>query len=400
VIRAGLALAVANKRYWPTVAPLVRAELRRWRRRAQAIADPDLRALALERLREVGFNSEVAATLATLAPRVHRAATVRAMVALELLYDYLDGLTELPAREPLRDGRQLLRALTDAVTQSVPPRQDYYRYRPGCDDGGYVDELVHTVRTALAQLPAAAAIGEAAQGSAARCAEAQVRAHAAARLGSGQAEAWARREAAGTPFHWRELLAGAASSVIVLDALIAAAADERTTRCEAAQIAAAYLSICALATMLDSVVDYEGDERAGRLGVGYMRYYADRELLARELNSSARHAASRAGSLKDGAHHLMTMVGVVAYYTSEPGANGSFARPLVRNLHREFQPLITPTLAILRIWRLLKRVRLAATAPSTDPRAEDVRHAPLTTSRDHSSQAAINWGQIAAHQHH
>jgi hypothetical protein len=318
---------------------------------------------------------------------------------MELLYDYLDGLTELPAQEPLRDGRQLLRALTDAVTQSVPPSQRYYRYCPGCDDGGYVEELVHTVRTALAQLPGTAAIGEAAQRSAARCAEAQVRAHAAARLGTGQAEAWAKREAAGTPFHWRELLAGAASSVIVLDALIAAAADERTTRREATQIAAVYLSICALATMLDSIVDYEGDARAGRLGVGYMRYYADRELLARELASSARHAASRAGSLKDGAHHVMTLVGVVAYYTSEPGANGSFARPLVRNLHGELQPLITPTLAILRVWRLLKRVRLAAMARSLCPLPEDVRYAPPTTGRDHGSQAAMNLGQIAAHQH-
>jgi tetraprenyl-beta-curcumene synthase len=385
VISAGLALAVANKRYWTSVAPLVRADLRRWRRRAQAIADPDIRELALERLREVGFNSEVGATLATLAPRVHRATTVKAMVALELLYDYLDGLTELSAQEPLRDGRQLLRALTDAVTPSVVASQDYYRYRPGCDDGGYVEELVDTVRTALAQLPATAAIGEVAQRSAARCAEAQVRAHAAARLGTGQVEAWAEREAAGTALHWRELLAGAASSVIVLDALIAAAADERTTPLQAAQIEAVYLSICALATMLDSVVDYERDERAGCLGVGYMHYYGDRELLACELASSAHHAASRAGTLKDGAHHLMTLVGVVAYYTSEPGASGSFARPLVRDLHRELQPLLAPTLAILRVWRLVKWVRSTAKAPSRGPLAEDVRGAPLSAGRDHRS---------------
>jgi tetraprenyl-beta-curcumene synthase len=70
------------------VAPLVRSELRRWARRAREIPEPRLRALALQRLKEEGFNAEVAATLATLAPRGQRANAAEAMVALELLYDY------------------------------------------------------------------------------------------------------------------------------------------------------------------------------------------------------------------------------------------------------------------------------------------------------------------------
>jgi tetraprenyl-beta-curcumene synthase len=398
MLRAALALAVANMRYWPTVAPLVRAELRHWRGRARAIADPELRMLALERLHDVGFNSDVAATLATLAPRAYRAPAVEAMVALEVLYDYLDGLTELPAEDPLRDGRQLLRALTDSLTPSVAASPDYYRWRPGCDDGGYLAGLVATVRRGLAQLPATAAIAEVAGQSADRCAEAQVRAHSAARLGTGQVEAWAKREAAGTVFQWRELLAGAASSVIALDALIAAAADRRTTRYEAAQIEAAYLSVCALATMLDCIVDYESDERAGRLGVGYMRYYPDRELLADELARSARNAASRAATLPNAAHHVMTLVGVVAYYTSEPGAKGSFARPLVRSLHRELRPLITPTLAILRAWRIVKRIELQPVAGSPVP-GQSVCRSPLATSREEKLPTLTDRDQIAAHHH-
>ena len=47
-----LALAVANGRYWSSVAPLARAQLARWEDRARAIGDPALRALALEKLRE------------------------------------------------------------------------------------------------------------------------------------------------------------------------------------------------------------------------------------------------------------------------------------------------------------------------------------------------------------
>ena len=72
------ALALANVRYWPTVAPLAQRELRRWEQPAREVADPQLRALAFEKLTQERFNAEVAATLATLAPRTRRAESVRA----------------------------------------------------------------------------------------------------------------------------------------------------------------------------------------------------------------------------------------------------------------------------------------------------------------------------------
>jgi len=69
--RALSALVLANARYWSSVAGQARAQLRHWQRRAQAIEDPRLRALALAKLREEGFNAQAAAVLATLAPRAH-----------------------------------------------------------------------------------------------------------------------------------------------------------------------------------------------------------------------------------------------------------------------------------------------------------------------------------------
>ncbi len=155
--RAGVALALANVRFWPTVAPLVGAQLKRWEQRAHAIEDPPLHALALEKLREEHFNAEVAATLATLAPREHRKTVVEAIVAYEVMYDYLDGLTEQPTADPLTDGRNLYQAFTDAITLGSEPAGGYYTSRPA-DDGGYLEELVSVVREALARLPSAAAI--------------------------------------------------------------------------------------------------------------------------------------------------------------------------------------------------------------------------------------------------
>jgi hypothetical protein len=54
---------------------------------------------------------------------------------------------------------------------------------------------------------------------------------------------------------------------------------------------------------------------------------------------------------------VMMLTGVVAFYTSAPGARGQLARPLVARLHRALAPLIAPTVAFMRAWRLARRVR-------------------------------------------
>ena len=53
----------------------------------------------------------------------------------------------------------------------------------------------------------------------------------------------------------------------------------------------------------------------------------------------------------------MTLVGVVAYYGSAPGAGSASALPVIAHMRSELRPLITPTLAIMRAWRLAKRLR-------------------------------------------
>jgi tetraprenyl-beta-curcumene synthase len=352
--RAAIALVRANVRYWSGVAPLARRELRMWRERAGKIDDPVLRTLALQKLSDEAFNAEVAAMLATLAPRVNRHSAVRAIVALEVLYDYLDGLTESPANEWPDDGHVLFTAFTDAVTLAAPARGHYYRYHSRCRDSGYLQALVATVRDALGKLPATETVAEVMQRSAARGAEAQMRIHAAPLSGTAQLERWARAHAAGTPLQWREYLAGAACSVLAVHALIAAAANKDTTTAQALEIDKIYLSISVLPTILDSLIDYEQDMRAGR--PGYIQYYGDRGVLCGRLASVIDDAMDRAGRAPHGAHHVMTLVGVVAYYTSAPSAQSAFAGPVTESVERRLRPLITPTLAVMRTWRAAKRL--------------------------------------------
>jgi tetraprenyl-beta-curcumene synthase len=365
--RAGLALVLANARYWTSVAPEVRAQLACWKTRAIKIEDPELRTLALHTLGEEGFAAEVAATLATLTPRRHRAQAIRAIVALEVMYDYLDGLTEQATPDPLANGRQLFKALTDALDPGAALDEDYYRHHPSGGDGGYLQELAATVKETLACLPNAGALTPTMLSAAARCAEAEVLTHAGTLSNSSLAEQWARETTNDSGLDWREYLAGAASSVLAVHALIALAGDERTTAEHAAPIDEVYLALGVLSTMLDSVVDYEQDAANGTLA--YINHYDDRSLLGARMVDVARGAATRARDAPAGAHHLMTMAGIAAYYTSAPSATSELAWPVTSRIQSELRPLITPTLAVMRAWRLAKRVR-ARSGTTLTPSAE------------------------------
>ena len=344
--RALVALALANARYWSTVAAQVRRQLRHWESRAQAIEDPELRALALCKLHTEGFNAEAAAMAATLAPRARRRHVVEAIVALELLFDYLDGLTEQPLADPLGEGELLYATFLDAIDPSAElPAGD----RQAHEADGYPQELAGAVKVAIASLPAGEAITPVARRCAARAAQAQIRMHASASIGTAQLAQWAKREAQDSDLEWREFLAGAASSVLALHALIAAAADPRTTRADAERIEEAYLSICVVVTLLDGLVDHHLDSDASELS--YICLYEDPQLLAETLTCAAREASRKSVELRNGAHHVTTLAGAIAYGASSPGARGDLARPVLSRLRSELPPFVFPPLLLMRTWR-------------------------------------------------
>jgi tetraprenyl-beta-curcumene synthase len=360
-IHTGVALLRANVRYWRDVAPQVRRELRRWSAQARVIPDARLRAIAIGKVRAEHFNAEVAATLATTAPVQHRSRAIEAIVAIEVLYDYLDGLTEAPATDPLRDGSRAYRAFVAVFDddRSTPQMLDL-GLEDCVDDGGYLRALYSSARTAIAELPSSSAVASAGRRAAERCAAGQVRVHATPQLGAGQLEHWARgRAGADRGSDWREYLAGAVASVLAVHALIAAAAEETTTETQAHAIEAAYLSISSLSTMLDSLIDHERDVRSGDPWL--VRLYGDPRALGDILPTVAKRAVGQVRLLPNSAHHLMTLSGVVAYYTSAPEARRGSARRAVLELHRELRPVILPTLAVMRAWRLAKKLRRSPT---------------------------------------
>lgn len=369
--RAFLALAGANARYWTTVAPLAWRELRRWRACAQRIDDAGLRAHALAKLHDDDGNVKTTVTLATLAPRRHRAAVVRAIVSLQVMYDYLDAVTEERFADGAACGRELFRAFdaafcADAVT-------DYYRGHPRRDGSGYLDALADRCRAAQARLPRLPAVLGLAGAIAAHSGRAQELSHRAAEGEVEPLARWAEAEAAAAatgaaPSHagaappcttpeaglvWWELAAGSAASILAVHALFAAAGDPRTTPDDAERTAGAYRLAATLTTLLDSLVDHERDLLRG--DHSYVAYYASAAVAAERIAAVARRTSEAALGLRRAPHHLMTVAGIAAFYLSAPGAGSAFALPATVRVTAELRPLIVPILWIFRTWRRLRR---------------------------------------------
>lgn len=384
------ALLVSNVRYWPTVAGPTNAQLRRWRRVAEEIEDETFHALAVEKLRSEHFNAQVATTLTTLASRQLRPAAIEAIVALEVLFDYLDGVSEDLRGDQLRQAMEILRPLREAVeaappdtppttsrpdtslTTSVPDTPPtahppgtppttsppdtapttHRHTHPTTDDRRYVQALVQAIGDAIAPLPAIAAVRPSLIAAAQRCIEAQAHMHAAGSIGEDAVRDWATAAAKDGPLQWREHLAGGASSVLAMHALIVAATDEGTTPSQAAALDELYLLIGVMSTTLDSVIDRERDLGAG--DASHAKRYRSASELSEALVSVCRLVLQRAGKVPNAAHHIVTLTGVLAYYLSSPKARDPYAEAVADGLRKPLSPLLGPPTLVLRCWRLGK----------------------------------------------
>jgi tetraprenyl-beta-curcumene synthase len=314
--------------------PLVRRELRRWRRQAAAIGDPALREHALAALAEKSMNVEAVAVFATLAPLRTRSRALCGIVALQVAIDYLDTLEEAsPA-----DG-------------AAP------------EDGGYLARLRSRWMEEVTALPVGPALLPPIRGAVERCEEGQRRTHAAEHGDRAALERWAEELPAPPGYRWWELTAGASSSVAA-HALIAAAAAAGTTGSQAAAIDAAYNpSIGALTVLLDALVDRDRDTGAGNHN--YTLYYDGAGEAAERFARIAADALLAVAALPHRSRHGAILAGVAGFYLSDPGAGAPFARPSATALQRSLgfsSRLIRTAMTVLR--RLRQPPQLAPDANS------------------------------------
>jgi tetraprenyl-beta-curcumene synthase len=337
-------------RYLLLILPPATRELAHWRARATEIPNPNLRVHALDALAKRG-NIEGAALLATLAPAAQRRRTVRALVAYQTAYNYLDTLSELPTSGSEANGHQLHQALLTALVPGGA-HPDYYAHNPDTGDGGFLSALLDSCRRALAGLPSFDAVAPTARTAARRTLMFQTLNLSESQGGHAQLKRWASDATPpGTALQWWETAAAAGSSLAV-HALIAAAAQPDLDPWDAREIDGAYFPwIGALHSLLDSLVDRNEDhDRGQRSLLGYYHSPTDAAIRLSGLAARARRAAER---LPDPHANRVILTAMCSYYLSAPECRTAEGQTVTRGLTRALGLPLNLAIVMFRVRRLL-----------------------------------------------
>jgi tetraprenyl-beta-curcumene synthase len=313
-----------------------------------------LRRLALSTQDGERGNLEGAAAFAVLVPRSHRTKVVRAAVAFQAVYDYIDTLAEQPSSDPVANGHQLHLALLTAL-DPARDHADYYRHISSGHDCRYIRSMIDTCRQACAALPSYESVADAAIQATKRMVTYQSLTHG--RTGADH-EALARWAKGLTPassgLRWWETAAGAASSLGVF-ALIAAAAKPSISREEMDAMESAYFPwIGALHVLLDSLVDRAADEQSGHLSL--IDHYTSPEETASRLSAIASRAVQGTEHVPQGIQHAMILTAMASFYLSAPGIEVPGAPLIVRGVLKSLGILARPAMVVLRTRRLATNV--------------------------------------------
>ncbi len=349
-----LVLGMTVLRYLTGILPLVRRELAYWQARAHEIPNPVLRADAIAGLSKRG-NLEGAALFAVLAPRSHRRETVRALVAFQAAYNYLDTIAEKASTDPVANGRQLHLSLLVALDPDAG-QPDYYALHPQRDDGGFLEALADTCRTALAKFPSYAAVSATCSAAGARIVAFQSLNLTERQGGHEGLERWARDQAPkGSGLDWWQAAAAEGSSLAV-HALIATAANPGVRHQDAEAIDAAYFPwICGLHSLLDSLVDVAEDEHAGQRNL--LSYHASTGQAAFGMGFLAQRATNACRHLPSELQHRVILNAMIGYYLSSPEASTPYARDISGSVAGTVGPLLPPALALFKVRRALTRTK-------------------------------------------
>lgn len=329
----------------------VGAERALWRARAEAIPDPVLRRDAVEAADKGRSLVDGAALFWTLpsrrSPELHRL-----LVAFQTLLSFLDVVLEREAAGP--DGRPgaWMWLVREALDADASPPDQHIREVVG-DDGGYLDALVGTCRQGCAALPGyrdarPLLLREAARSEVFETEHDRDPARRTARL---EALAAARFGAVGDPTWWE--LTGGAGSLLTAMAVLALAADERSSAADLARAADAYVWVGSAGALLDSYADRTEDARTG--AHNWFTYYptpADAAARTAELVS---RAIREAAALRHGDRHVVIVACMVALALSSASVRTPEARASSGRIAQAGGPMTRLLVPFLRAWRLAYR---------------------------------------------
>ncbi len=352
---SGAIFARAARSYWFDVYPQVSREIGSWHDKAHTIPDNTLREFALTVHSTKRGNLDGAAAFAAFAVPAHRPTVVRAQVAFQAIYDYVDSVAEQPVDEPIDNGRRLHQALLVALDIRAS-HLDYYAYNEQKADAGYLAEIVEVCRTALATLPSYPAVADSIRTLAERIVSYQAFNLTTTQGDQSALENWAIEE---TPQHarlrWWEIAASAGSSLGIF-ALIAMASRRGISQREAVVVEEAYFPwIGSLHSLLDSLVDLPEDIEAGQQSL--IAHYVSQEEMASRMRSIALESIRRCGCLPGGAQHALVLAGMICFYLSAKEARLPYAHRTRSQVLDTLGGVAYPTMLVFDLRRVMGSLR-------------------------------------------
>lgn len=335
---------------WWTL-PRTSGELRLWRARALAAADPQLRHDSTSALKQKRVQSEGAALLSFLARR-RNIDLLCLLLTYQLIWDYLDTTHE--QAPGTANGLALHRALTDAF-EPRRPTSDHYRLHGWQDDCGYLAALVKRCREEATRLPSFPVVQTTLIAAAClsgrilavnHCRdpcrrEAKLKACAAADPGS-----WSR---------WFEATAAASAGLTIFAALAAAVdrPDDRRAILATTELYRHHIS--AAATMLDSYADRSQDACSG--DHVYIDYYPNLASAVRRTGEMIEASLRGAQALRRPFRHRVIVASMVAMYLTKDSSRGTASRQSTLYLAHCGGTLTRALIPVIRLWRILYALR-------------------------------------------
>lgn len=296
------------------VRPCVHAHLRHWTGRARAIPSPELRKQALASIADKTFHCEGGGIYGLLAGDRGRD-VVRFIVAYQTISDYLDNLCDRSTSLDPDDFRALHASMRHALTPAAEPG-DYYRFREGHGDGGYLADLVKTCQQVLAGLPAYAVIAPHLHELADYYCALQVHKHVREEERVPLLQAWfGEHQRSVPPMAWYEF-AACSGSTLGIFCLVAHACHSECTAELAREIRDAYFPwVQGLHILLDYFIDQDEDRRAGDLN--FCSYYSDQQEMVTRLSYFYRQADLSVSALPYARFHRLVNKGLLAVYCAD-----------------------------------------------------------------------------------
>lgn len=347
-----LLAAVGRELTWAL--PAASREIRHWAELAGAIPDGPIREDAQSALTGKRGQADGAALFSIL-PAKRNSVLLRLLVAYQLIWDFLDSVNEHAIEAGQANGRQLHRALADALNPGQPTA-DYYRLHPWREDGGYLRSLVEACRDCCSQLPSFARVRDSVIREAQRAQVLAINHEPDPAMRDEALRDWSELHFPHiVSASWFELSA-AASAGLTIFALLALACEPVCSDAEIARTCRAYFPwTSAAATMLDSYVDQTEDAENG--DHIYIAHYPSAEAATRRTAQIIRRCLGEAASLRHGERHVLIVASMIALYLSKDSARGCATRATTRALVAAGGSLTRMLLPILRAWRIIYRQR-------------------------------------------